>query len=352
MKYTELKELPNDGFKIAASMYGVLDNKFIIGGGSGFIKPLAEGGPKLLSNTIRLLSENNGEWIVHQEVKVFKDGLPYKFCNGASIVYDNKLYYFAGLKIEDEGSIVPSADIIEVEIINGKINWKIYRDILPFQGETTGTLFENKFILICGNTSYEVSFEDPNFTCKKNAFDTEDDVNGTLVSTTENGYLYLIGGYKPFEANNPDSNKFLETKISRFTGFSFETRELKNLTNESCVFFGGSCLPYDKNHILVIGGVNKEKFIDAIYNLSVLKDEALKTFKDHYFNMSEEEFGFNKKLLLVDVVTKKVISIGTFPHGFAGNPAFVKLNNTYYILNSEIKAGVRLENPIKFTLGD
>lgn len=349
MKYVELKEIPNDGFKVAASMYGVLDNKIIIGGGSGFVKPLAEGGPKLLSNTIRLLSESNGDWIVHHETKVFKDGLPYKFCNGASIVFNNKMYYFAGLKVENE-NIVASADILEVEVVNNKIEWKLHQDILPFKGESTGSLFEEKFIVICGDTSYEISFDGLSFICKKNAFDFEIDVNGSLIATTKKGYLYLLGGYKPYKENSYESNKFFENRISKFTGFSFETRELKNLSDNPCVFLGASSLPFDEKHILVIGGVNKEMFLDAIYNLSVLKDEALQAFKDDYFNRTEEEFGFNKRLLLVDVVTKKVVSIGIFPHGFAGNPAFIQLNDFYYILNGEVKAGVRLNNPIKFTL--
>ena len=93
MKYVELKEMPNEGFKVAASMYGVLDNKIIVGGGSGFVKPLAEGGPKLLSNTIRLLSENKGEWIVHDEIKIFEKSLPYKFCNCSAYGIWQKLEY-------------------------------------------------------------------------------------------------------------------------------------------------------------------------------------------------------------------------------------------------------------------
>ncbi|MBD5446083.1 MAG: hypothetical protein HDR31_02055 [Mycoplasma sp.] len=351
MKYVELKEMPNEGFKVAASMYGVLDNKIIVGGGSGFVKPLAEGGPKLLSNTIRLLSENKGEWIVHDEIKIFEKSLPYKFCNGASIFFNNKIYYFAGLKTEND-NIVPSSDVIEVEVVNNKIKWKLYINVLPFSGEATGSLFKDKFIIACGSTSYEISFTESSFSCRKNAFNLDIDVNGCLLSTTKKENLYLLGGYKPYKEGDIESNKFFENKISKFTGYSFETKELKNIKDNPCVFLGASYLPFDERHILVVGGVNKEKFLDAIYNLSVLKDQELQNFKNNYFNETEEWFAFNKNLILIDVVSREVVTIGKFPHGLAGNPAFIKLNDAYYILNGEVKAGVRLNNPIKFTLED
>ena len=351
MKFEKLEKLPNDGFYTAASLYGVIKNKILIGGGSGFTVPLAEGGAKHLSNSIRLVENSEKNWIIKNEVKVMHKNLEYKFCNGFSALINDCIYYFGGLKIEGNGQIQDSSDILKVWIKDGKIEYKLYENILPYKGEVTGTTYvDNKVFIICKNECFLTKItigSNDNFETKK--LETKDlIVNGGIPCFT-NGLIYIIGGYIPFAKDDKNSNKFLENQLIKFDGNSFVKEEIKNIEKDPCVFLGGSVLAVG-NKILIVGGVNKKCFQEAIHNLSTLKDNELANYKKTYFNNSVEWFNFNKKLLSLDLETKKLHDIGEFDVGFAGNPSFIKIDNKYFILTSEIKAGVRLENPIKFQL--
>lgn len=347
MKYTNLKPLPNDGYLVASNMFGVINNKILIGGGSGFIKPLAEGGSKLLSNSIRLIEETNGDWKVLDETKIVLNNNPYGFCNGTSISLNNVVYYIGGFKTENNG-MVDSQDIIKVWVENNKLSFKVFENVLPFKGKTVGTRFEdNKAFIVNGNDAYIIDLSNDQFKSTKVELNNHF-INGTLVAfDSEN--IYLFGGYKPFDKNNKDSNKFFYDNLFIWKDNQFKQTTIENFKDNPITFLDGEAIYY-KDKLLLIGGVNNKMFVDAVYNLSTLEGDKLQEYRKQYFNKSEKEFAFNNKLVSFDIKTNKLQTLLEFEHGFAGNPSFVHLNNSFYILTSEIKAGVRLNNPIKFSL--
>ncbi|MDE5545501.1 MAG: hypothetical protein K2I76_02725 [Malacoplasma sp.] len=352
MKFEKLEKLPNDGFYTAASLYGVIKNEILLGGGSGFTVPLAEGGAKHLSNSIRLIENSGKKWIIKDQIKVVNKNLDYKFCNGFSALIDNCIYYFGGLKIEGNGQIQESSDILKVWLNAGKIEYKIYENILPYKGEVTGTTYiDNKVFIICKNECFitKIIIDSDKDTFETNKIESKDFIVNGAIPCFVNGLIYIIGGYIPFSKDNPNSNNFLETQLIKFDGASFVREKIENIEKDPCVFLGGSALTVG-NKVLIVGGVNKKCFQEAIHNLSTLKDNELAEYKKVYFNNSVEWFNFNKKLLSLDLDSKALHNIGEFDVGFAGNPSFIKIDSKYFILTSEIKAGVRLENPIKFEL--
>lgn len=350
MEYVELNKLPNYDFDVTGTLTGVVDNKIIIGGGSGFIVPLSNGGNKILNNTIKLLSLENNEWIINDEIEILLNYSKYGFCNGTSIVVDeNTIYYFGGLKSYNN-EISNSKNIIEVKIVNGKISYKIYENILPFEGESIGTLYQGKAYILNNGELYKISLND--FLNDKKEFSfskikiSENINNALLFSNSKN--IFLLGGYKPYDQNNAnDSNYFYENRIIKISNGVAYKSQIKSFENNPPVFLGASTIKIDDNKIMIVGGVNKEIFINAIYNLSILKNDELEIFKKKYFNMSEEEFNFNKEIFILDLNTFKLESLGLINHGLAGNPAILKYKNDIYVLNGETKAGTRLVKPIR-----
>lgn len=353
MKYVELSPLPNDGYFVASNFYGILEGKILIGGGSGFIKPLAEGGPKLLSNSIRLITESNTNWEIHDQTSVEHHNEKYGFSNGASIVGNKAIYFVGGIKNSGD-KIIDSSDIIKVWIHDSKIKYKIYENVLPFQGETSGIKISfNKAFISNKNNAYLMRIEkDDNgkeiFNITKIATPNTL-INGSLFAS-DGKKVYIMGGYKSFQKDDNNSNKFLVNNFSVWDDAKIENEKLVNFKDDPCTFLGSSALLQNENHVLIVGGVNEQMFTDAIKNLSTLTGEKLDSYKKTYFNKSVKEFNFNNKLISLNLMTSKLSVLGEFKNGFAGNPTFIKVDDYYYILTAEIKAGVRLGKPIKIEI--
>lgn len=350
MEYIELNKIPNYEFNVTGTLYGVLNNKIVLGGGSGFIVPLSEGGIKILNNTIKLLKIEKNQWIIEDEIEVELNYSKYGFSNGASIVInENTIYYFAGLKSYN-GEISNSKDIIEVKILDGKITYKIFENILPFDGESIGIYHQNIAYILSSNNLYKVNFEYSINNKNKFIFskiNINENINGSILFSDSKN-IYILGGYKPYDSNDvSNSNFFYENRIIKISNNIAYKSKIKTFDKNPPTFLGSSVIKITNDKVMIIGGVNKKIFLDAIYNLSILKDNELEIYKKKYFNMIEEEFNFNKEVFLLDLNNFKLESLGEINHGLAGNPAIIKYNNDFYILNGEIKPGVRLNKPIR-----
>lgn len=350
MEYIELNKIPNYDFNVVGTLTGIIDNKIILGGGSGFLTPLSESGNKILNNTIKLLSLENNEWIINDEIEVELNYSKYGFCNGASIIVDeNTIYYFGGLKFYND-EISNSKNIIEIKVFDGKISYKIYENILPFEGESTGIFHQGFGYVLCGGNLYKINFN--SFINNKNQFNflkikINENLNGSLLFSNSKN-IYLLGGYKPYDINSvSDSNLFYETRIIKITNNIAYKSRIKNFDKNPPVFLGSSSIMISNDKVMIVGGVNKDVFIDAMNNLSILENDELEIYKNKYFNMSENEFNFNKEIFLLDLNNFKIESLGMINHGLAGNPALVHYDNDIYILNGETKLGGRLVKPIR-----
>lgn len=347
MNFKEIKELPNDGYKIASSLCGVINKNIIVGGGYGYIKPLSEGGEMILSSKIRLLTENNGEWILHDEVEVKHEGQKIGFCKGASFVLGDKLYYLAGITSDDNETIC-SSSVIEVSINNNKISYKFLKDILPFSGEVLGTKYNDDIFLICRNKNFLIKINNSNFDIIENFLNFTGNISGSLPISPKRDVLYLIGGYVPYVGDVPDSNYFIDNRIIIFKNGQIKEIQLKNIENNPVVFLGSSIIAVDYENILIIGGVNKKIFLEDQFNLATLRGKKLEIFKRKYFNKSEKEFKYNNKLLWINLNSLNVLPLFEFNNGYSSNPRFVNIDSNFYIIDGEIKPGIHLSKPIKF----
>lgn len=352
MEYVELNKIPNYDFDVTATLTGVLGNKIVLGGGCGFTTPLINGGTKVLDTKIRLLELKHDEWFLLDEVELELNYSKYGFSNGASFVIDeNTMYYFGGLKFVD-GKVLNSKDVIEIKVIGKTLNYIIHENVLPFEGEVSGTLNQGYGYILSADNLYKINFNDfvhendfKEFHFSK--IGISENINGALIFSNSTG-VYLLGGYKPYDGLDINrSNLFYESRIIKVKNNLAYKSSIKNFETDPPIFFGSTALNMGNNKIMIIGGVNKDVFLNAILNFSILKDEELNAYKKKYFGMSADEFKFNKEIFILDLNTFKLETLGAISHGLAGTPSIIKYNNRYYILNGETKAGVRLTKPLK-----
>ena len=347
MKLKQYSSLPNDGFAVTACLAGVLNNKIVLGGGSGFKTPLLAGGAKLASASIRLLSPHGNGWTVHDALKVKVNDEKYGFCNGFSAISNDSLWYLGGLKALGEAPLAAAKDALRVWVEDDHLKYEVFPDVLPFGGELVGTqLADGTVLILVGKDLYQVDLTGTKPVVT--AIDTQGvDLNGTLPMAAGNT-SYFAGGYVPFKADDPQSNCFDTTRLVHYANGQFSVKKLIN-QEPPLVFLGASAISTPTQG-LIVGGVDEGYFVYAIHNLSTLQGAALEAFRQVYFSGAPETFKFNKRLVALDYATGQTKVLGSFAEGYAGGANIVYLNGEYFVLAGEIKAGVRLHTPVSFTL--
>lgn len=353
-----LVALPNPGYITCANWSCVIDNKVLFGGGSGFIEPLSKGGNKLLNNKIWLLNFVKNKWTIvdYHELKIKNKN--YGFANGVSLkLSNNKTAHIGGLK-QVNNVISNSSDILICEWKNNKLNLKIFENVLPISGEMTGSINDQMIACILGTNNKIILIDFKNFDqvkpfkIIKEHNEKKLNISGAQISWNPIDKKWLFfGGYVNFNPNNPsNSNYFNFDQVLAFDNNSFTSFKILNTRKKSLTYLGSSMLLDEKSsNLFLVGGVNKIKFVNAVYQLSTLKGEKLVKYKQKYFNFSPKYFNFNKRIDLINLETKTLKTISFLPYGLAGNPNLIKWKNSFYILSAELKPGVRLKRPLKIT---
>ena len=99
--------------------------------------------------------------------------------------------------------------------------------------------------------------------------------------------------------------------------------------------------------MLVIGGFDYDLWNSANKNLSELKYEALKVYKENYFGAEPKSYNWNRKVLVYNATTNKWKAIGEVPFDAPCGAALLLLHDNIYSINGEIKPGVRTERMFK-----
>ncbi|MGL4508666.1 MAG: cyclically-permuted mutarotase family protein, partial [Cetobacterium sp.] len=104
------------------------------------------------------------------------------------------------------------------------------------------------------------------------------------------------------------------------------------------------------NEMLVIGGFNKDVWDDANLKLGSLKGKELEKYRHNYFTMDPQDFNWNKEMLVYDATNNTWKSIGQVPFMAPCGEGLVKIGDTIYSINGEIKPGVRSERVYQGTI--
>ena len=333
----ELSDLPQlavgDSVQgVAAPFAGVLGNDLVVAGGCNFPEiPAAEGGAKRFYAEIFALdlSDPHG-W--------FKLGeLPKPLAYGASVAVPEGLVCIGGTsdgKSSENGVFLLSSQ-------NLKTSKPQELPPLPVGLDQHAAAYDNGTIYVAGGQSdgkpNRVVFSlDYGKNAKKwgELFQTTDDEARLqpclVVQNGEIGQeLYLFGGFDP------------TTKKCSEQGIAWNLKTKTARSEGGFAFVGATALPCGANNILFFGGVNKQIF-----------ESALQNPQPDYLAHEADWYQFRDSLLVYNTIT------GAWSSQFAdkrlarAGAAVVKGTeaNTFYIINGELKPGIRSAEASKLTI--
>ena len=87
--------------------------------------------------------------------------------------------------------------------------------------------------------------------------------------------------------------------------------------------------------VFCTGGVNKDIFLQALQGIHKGKE---------YLSRPVEWYQFNRKLLKYDTKEDKWTVLGDYEQGARAGAAMVSDGSSYYIINGELKPGIRTKD--------
>ena len=346
---------------VAASFAGVLGSDLVVAGGCNFPEiPAAEGGAKRFYADIFALDLSNPHgW--------FKLGeLPKPLAYGATVAVPEGLVCIGGTS---DGKTSENA-VFLLTSQNLKNSKPQSLPPLPIGLDQHAAVYDNGTIYVAGGQSdgkpnHVVFSLDYGKNAKEwvELFQTTDNEARLqpclVVQNGEIGQeLYLFGGFDPSTKKCSEKGIAwnLKTKTAKFIpqnstpNTQHLTPNTKNLSptfppvggsEGGIAFVGATALPCGANNILFFGGVNKQVF-----------ESALQNPQPDYLTHEPDWYQFRDSLLVYNTIT------GAWSSQFAdkrlarAGAAVVKSSeaNTFYIINGELKPGIRSAEASKLTI--
>lgn len=316
----------------AGLLYGILEGKYIVvGGGANFpYESVLYGGLKKSYSDIYMLEDKNGSLEVVEHIN-WENEIGY----GSSVTTKDGIYYLGG-------STNPEADddILFITLQNGKLNIEKIGD-LPFTLQNGLAVERDGKLYIAGgskgngNSSGLYEYDLTSKEIIELSPIPQEAVRTQLVGQILNGALYVFSG-----AGNiayTDGYKY------DFESDTWEKVADISVNGKLLTVAGGNSIKLNEKEMLVMGGVNKEFFDNAVKNLNSLQGRALADFRDYYFRADPYEFNFNPYILIYNADSNTWRSIGETPFDPNAGAALMLNGNKIYSINGEIKAGVRTD---------
>lgn len=152
------------------------------------------------------------------------------------------------------------------------------------------------------------------------------------ICVAQGGRLYVWGGFAPATEEVPAS-----VSVDGYT-YAPEKQEWtvvatpRDETGEEIFLGGGTGVPLDDGNILCVGGVNRDIFLKAIQGIYTGKE---------YLSHPVEWYRFNRNLMVYHPQTDSWTTLGAYEQGARAGAALVSLGGAHYIINGELKPGIR-----------
>ena len=316
----------------AGLLHGVLEGKYIVvGGGANFpYEPVLYNGARKTYSDIYLLEDKNGSLEVIEHIN-WENEIGY----GSSITTKDGVYYLGGSPNPEAAD-----DILFITLQNGKLNIEKIGD-LPFTLQNGLAVERNGKLYIAGgakgngNSSGLYEYDLTSKEIKELSPIPQEAVRQQLVGQILNGNLYVfsgVGNVAYTDGYKYDFDNDTWTKVSDV-----------ELNGKALTVAGGNSIKLNEKEMLVMGGVNKEIFDDAVAKLGTLQGRELANFRDYYFRADPYEFRFNSDILIYNADSDTWRTIGESPFDPNAGAALLLIGNKIYSINGEIKAGVRTD---------
>ncbi len=340
---------------LASPFAGYSNGAVIVAGGCNFPDaPVYEGGIKKYYNDIFVFDEDENEWITSSKY-------PYSVAYGASVSTDKGVVCIGGNNLKQSYANVYLLTWDSKEKEMKILEWPA----LPFRMTRMAAALVDDVIFVAGGTA-EDRLANKFLSLDLTKLDTDEfhwigheDFPGPArlqavavgQNAAEEAHFYLFSGssYPDGDEKPSITTDGLEynPKTKRWSEISAIHPKNGNLYS----LHGGSGIAIGAHHVLFVGGVDRELFYDAWVRERQYTDavksgdsaliEDLAQEKYDYFIQPAEWYKFNKDVLAYHTITNTWIKIDDYPFpGPAGAP-LVKAKNCWYVINGEIKPGVR-----------
>ena len=336
-KWWKVKELPAPtGYKenigVSNMLYGVLDDKIILGGGANFPhKHPLEGGERVEHRDLYLLrAVDNSFQIVDQTV------LEKPVADGRCTIFQNIMFYVGGDRI------------VKINVINNKLHVEEYAK-LPF---TIKNCIAHQYE---GIIYYGLGTIDGKPTDKMFSFN---------IFTKENIEL------TPFPASERTQivSEMFEDEIVVFSGgnsiaytdgYKYNVKQKKwqtisdvELNGKKISVIGAGSTKISNYEMLIVGGFSEEIWNEANDKLTNLTGEERQKFREFYYSQGFDYFNWNKEMLVYNYLTDRFRSLGEISFDAPCGNALVTSRYNVYSIMGEVKPGRRTPNIFRISLED
>lgn len=324
---------------VSAMYAGMLDGRLVMAGGCNFPHvPVADGGKKVFYDGIYAATLSESDSLDWQQIGLLPEASAY----GVTIPVADALIVVGGNTAErslsDVYRLLLKEEILQVDSLPS----------LPVTIDNmAGALLDHTIYIVGGNVNGVPSSNvySLNLAELSEGWKEESPIPGhprvQPVCAVQVGKLYVWGGFST-------AGEGREATLS-VDGYAYNpaTKEWKSVatptdeTGTAVSLGGGVSLPMGEDAILCAGGVNKDIFLQALQGIHTGKE---------YLSRPVEWYQFNRKLLKYDVKSDKWTCLGDFEQGARAGAAMVSDGSSYYIINGELKPGIRTKDINRITI--
>ena len=354
-KWTKLADLPGvdqrEALGVSAPFAGAHNGSLIVSGGCNFPdKPVAEGGTKRYYDEIFQLGAEGWKMIGH---------LPTPVAYGAAVSTPEGVICIGGNNADRS-----MKEVIRLAVSTGGDALVIDTlPALPVTMDNMAAAYADGQLYVAGGNADGApcrSLYHLDLTQDSLGWEALPDFPGpcrvqpVLIAKGDRPaqQLYLAGGFQPIEG---EQEALLPTELLTFDTATRTWRtecELPPLADGAPrTLTGGNALLWNAHRILYFGGVNYQKFADAVNRPLRMKAaeaaadtvtlDSLRAEATQYLRHPVEWYRFNTDLLMYDTETKRWELLGSHePLARAGAGA-VLLNQQIIVICGELKPGIR-----------
>ncbi len=321
----------SESIGVAGAYGGIVGDYMIVAGGSNFpYGAILEGGTKEFYSDI-FVYKINGDG----SLELVDSGmLPQKLSSGIAVTTADTLYVVGGENAQREISTIYAITL------NGTKPVVSVVAELPFTWSLGGAVLKDRDIyLLAGrndkkavNKTWKFNIDSKSVTALA---DLPGDARIQMPFALVDNKIYVFNGLGALTLND---NYVYDIASDSWTKLVDTT-----LNGKAFTVAGGAAVQLTKDSVMVLGGVNKEVFDDAVTQLGALKGDELEAFRQDYFNRTPEQFDFSRQQMVYDIANNQWKSVGTIPfYGGAGPFPLVRKDNNVWHISGEIKAGIRV----------
>jgi N-acetylneuraminate epimerase len=329
---------------ISGAYSAFLGDYLIVAGGANFPKghPFFEQGKKSFYSDIFVFDTRDDQLNL-----IARGHLPMQAGHGATVVVDNSLYLVGGKNNEQAFD-----SIIKLSLDSDKKPTATVIGKLPFTWDSGGAAWNNDALYVfAGKQNGQVSNQVCKYSFNSQAcIDSEKTPavpglkRSDFPAINHKGHFYVFGGFNI--AAGKDNYVLTDAYAFDFNKARWKTLPPITVDNKPFSVVGGGVASLANNQLVLLGGVNRNIFNNAIFQLTTRKGEDLEAFKRHYFSLSEADINFSRRQVIYGISDNAwhALSEKVPFFGGAGPLTVTQKGNSVYWVSGEIKPVIRSPN--------